>query len=175
MVAPFSEQRKFHRTAVGKLRINLRLERKSRKLPKVAAKLKEMQDFIKSSRSREYYFPDQGNILFQIKEIFLSRSRKYFFPDQGHIKIKLNEAWAASPPPLAAGDGSTSDEIWLNWISNCHPSLTSSVKAMEWLYFKIVIFVCCTMRFQTRNKLFMKTKVLFNIKTALRLLLKRFK
>ena len=48
MVAPFSEQRKFHRTAVGKLRINLRLERKSRKLPKVAAKLKEMQDFIKS-------------------------------------------------------------------------------------------------------------------------------
>ena len=121
----------------------------------------------------QIFFPDQGNISFQIKGIFFSRSRKYFFPDQGHIKIKLNEAWAASPPPLAAGDGSTSDEIWLNWISNCHPSLTSSVKAMEWLYFKIVIFVCCTMRFQTRNKLFMKTKVLFNIKTALRLLLKK--
>ena len=127
------------------------------------------------SRSRKYSSPGQENITFQIKGIFFSRSRKYFFPDQGHIKIKLNEAWAASPPPLAAGDGSTSDEIWLNWISNCHPFLKSSVKAMEWLYFKIVIFVCCTMRFQTRNKLFMKTKVLFNIKTAPRLLLKRFK
>ena len=91
------------------------------------------------SRSRKYSSPVQENITFQIKGIFFSRSMKYFFPDQGHIKIKLNEAWAASPPPLAAGDGSTSDEIWLNWISNCHPSLTSSVKAMEWLYFRIVV------------------------------------
>ena len=91
------------------------------------------------SRSRKYSSPVQENITFQIKGIFFSRSRKYFFPDQGHIKIKLNEAWAASPPPLAAGDGSTSDEIWLNWISNCHPSLRTSVKAMEWLYFRIVV------------------------------------